>query len=149
LQETPDFLTTLVWDNAAIIHPGTAKRLGIEQGQLVRIELDGRSLTAPAYLLPGQARHSIGLAIGHGRPAAGHVGGLLAEGIQPAGVNAHVLQRWDARGFAVGAKLIPLAETYTLATTQDHHAIDTLGLQEIGHRVGQLVREASLEHYQQ
>ncbi|CAN0366306.1 unnamed protein product, partial [Ectocarpus sp. 4 AP-2014] len=37
--------------------------------------------------------------------------------------------------------------SHLLATTQDHHAIDQMGLEAIGRRTGELVREASKEHY--
>jgi len=44
LQETPDPLTKLVWDNAALIGPSTAKALGLTDGDVVRLEVDGRTL---------------------------------------------------------------------------------------------------------
>ena len=44
LQETPDFMAKLVWDNAALIAPSTAADLGIANEEVVKITLDGRTL---------------------------------------------------------------------------------------------------------
>ena len=70
LQETPDSITKLTWDNAAIISPKTARELGVEHATLVDLTVEGRELRVPAFILPGQADGSIGLAIGYGRTAA-------------------------------------------------------------------------------
>ncbi len=149
LQETPGLLTKLTWDNAAIIHPATARELGVRQSEMVAIQFDGRTLHAPVMLLPGQARNSIGLALGYGRTAAGHVGGLKRADVDSVGANAYRLRTVAARHVATGVTIRPTGKTYELATTQDHHAIDTLGLAEIGKRVGALVREATLDEYRE
>ena len=145
----PQFLSKLTWDNAALISPQTAARLGLQQGNLVRVTLSGRSIELPVFILPGQAPNSIGLTLGYGRTAAGHVGGDAELGIASVGVDVNPLRSWQSRYVAVGAQVEPLGSTSLLATTQDHHAIDRLGLEETGRRVGELVREATLEHYRQ
>lgn len=147
LQETPGFLTKLTWDNAAIIAPQTAEERGVEHGTLVKLELGGKTVEIPAFVLPGQAAGSIGVALGYGRTAAGYVGGSEADGVDPVGVDVGVLRTTEATHFATGLTLTPTGKEYTLATTQDHHAIDKVGLEETGRRVGELVRERSLEEY--
>ncbi len=147
LQETPTFLSKLTWDNAAVMHPESAKEVGAKQGELVRLTISGQTIELPVYVLPGQARRSIGLSLGYGRTAAGHVGGLETEGIQPVGVDVNRLRTSEGREFRVGVEIEPTGKIYPLATTQNHHAIDTLGLKEIGHRVGELVREGPLAQY--
>ncbi len=97
LQEAPSFMTKLVWDNAALISPRTARSLGIEHGDLIAITLpplpppEGagagkvaagpapRRLEVAAYVMPGQAPFSIALALGHGRIRAGRVGGMARK----------------------------------------------------------------------
>jgi len=149
LQETPHLVSKMTWDNAALLSPATAKRLGVQIGTLVRLDLDGRSLEIPAFILPGQADDSIGLALGYGRTAAGLVGGSERQGIAPVGVNVTPLRTTAALHAATGAKLTPLGGHYKFALTQDHHAIDKVGLEAIGKRVGELVREGTHEQYQQ
>ncbi len=147
LQETPDFLTKLTWDNAAILSPETAKLLGVEHEQFVSITSGSSVVELPVFVLPGQAPGSIGLALGYGRTAAGLVGGKASEGVPPVGFNVCPLRRWNAEEFTTEFDITPIERTYKFATTQDHHAIDTVGMEETGRRVGQLVREATLDKY--
>ncbi len=150
LQELPDQLTKITWGNAAVVGPATASALNVEQGQNVRIQRAGRSVEMPVYILPGMARGTIGLVLGYGRTAAGHVGGSEALGIETVGVDVGPLRSRDAWYVANDATLTPLrTAAATLATTQDHHSIDRVGLEAIGNRIGALVREGTFEEYQQ
>ncbi|MEZ5988604.1 MAG: 4Fe-4S dicluster domain-containing protein [Planctomycetota bacterium] len=150
LQETPDFMTKLVWDNAALVSPATAEALGLRNGQVVTLEQGGRSLTCAAYVMPGQARGSIGIALGYGRGAAGRVGGDASAEVAPVGFDANRLRNSAAPDAAGGLKVVATRDRYKFATTQDMFAIDAVGMAEREKRVtGQhdLVREASLEEY--
>ncbi len=149
LQETPDYLTKLTWDNAAIISPATAAQLGIEHATLVRLQSGDAEIEIPAFLLPGQAAGSIGVAVGYGRTAAGVIGGHRDKDLPTVGVDVNPLRRSNEMAFTNDVRLIPTATRYQFATTQEHHAIDTVGLEETGRRVGELVREATLEEFQQ
>ncbi|MEP0844473.1 MAG: TAT-variant-translocated molybdopterin oxidoreductase, partial [Phycisphaerae bacterium] len=53
LQELPKPLTTLTWDNAALISPATAERLGLANEEVVRLSYKGRSVNAPIWIAPG------------------------------------------------------------------------------------------------
>lgn len=66
LQETPDSLTTIVWDSWAEIHPETAKRLGIKDGDILEIASASGSIQAKAYVFPGVHRDVIGVPLGQG-----------------------------------------------------------------------------------
>jgi MoCo/4Fe-4S cofactor protein with predicted Tat translocation signal len=148
LQETPRFLSKLTWDNAALLSPATAERLGVQHGELIRLTAGDQSLEIAAFVLPGQAEGSIGVALGYGRTAAGMVGGSEAAGIAPVGVNANRLRTSDGMFFRTGVSVTGTGQTYPLATTQDHHAIDRVGMEETGRRTGLLIREADLEYFQ-
>jgi len=147
LQETPDNLTKVTWDNAAIIAPATAKDLGVKFGSVVKLILDGKSIELPVYVLPGQAPNSIAVALGYGRTAAGMVGGDVARDVKPVGENIAALQSKAAMNFAAGLKVEQTGKEYELAITQDHHSIDAVGAGEIKGRVGQLVREGDVSEY--
>ena len=129
LQELPKPITKLTWDNAVLISPKLAEQLGItqhvginggEHGQcitnLVELELNGRSLRAAAFIVPGHADNSVTLHFGYGRTAAGHVG-------NGAGFNAYELRASAAPWFSTGSKIRKLDEQYTLACTQVHHSM--------------------------
>lgn len=140
LQEMPDFMTKLTWDNAALVSPAVASELGIGQGEMVNLEMGGHALTLPVYIMPGQAKYSVSVSLGYGRKDSGRVG-------QDAGFNANLLRTWDTRDFGTGAKMTGTGTHYELATTQDHHAIDASGAEAIQDRVPQLVREGTLDEY--
>jgi MoCo/4Fe-4S cofactor protein with predicted Tat translocation signal len=85
LQEMARPFTRLTWDNAAEIAPRTAERLGLAQGDVVALTLEGRRLRAPVWILPGQAEDCVTLRLGYGRWRAGPVG----NGV---GANAYALR---------------------------------------------------------
>lgn len=149
LQETPDSLTKLTWDNAALVGPRTAEDLELDHGDWIVIERNGSQVELPVFVLPGQARGSIGIAYGYGRTAAGNVGGLIEQDVAPVGASVFPLTMQIAESFVDDFTIqkVRPGETYEFATTQDHHAIDTVGLEERGQRVGQLVREAEVSDY--
>ena len=168
LQETPDFLTKLTWDNALLVSPATAKQLGLQQSKIAKVTVGEVTVEGPVYEMPGQAAGSIGVALGYGRTAAGRVGGLIdpdtgdaEEGLyandlaalwipapaEPVGFDAYPLRPTATTGFLTGVEVKNTGKDFLLATTQDHHAIDQQGLEAIGQRTGELIREASLEYY--
>ncbi len=74
LQELPRPLTSLTWDNAALIGPATARRLGLADGAVARLRVEGRTVDAPVLVVAGQAEGVVTLPLGYGRRAAGGVG---------------------------------------------------------------------------
>jgi molybdopterin-containing oxidoreductase family iron-sulfur binding subunit len=145
LQEVPAFLSKLTWDNAAIISVNDAIAIGVEFQDVVRITVGDRSIEMPVYVLPGQADGSIGVALGYGRTAAGLIGGFEGEDEEQrapsVGVDVNTIRTTKAMSFVTGAKVEKTGGTHPLATTQDHFAIDPIGLAEIVQRVPLLVRE--------
>ncbi len=147
LQETPAPLTKLTWDNVAVISPKTAKTLGLKDGDVVSIKRNDRSLQIPVFQMPGVADNTFGISCGYGRTGAGHVGGSLADNVAPVGSNAYELMSVSATRYFGSAEVTPVGKQHLLASTQSHWAIDLAGMQEIGHRVGALVREGTLSEY--
>jgi MoCo/4Fe-4S cofactor protein with predicted Tat translocation signal len=147
MQELPDFITKLTWDNAALINPNTASQIGVNFGDLIELSVNGRTARVPVYTLPGQARSSIAVALGQGRTRAGRVGGHVDEGVAPVGFDVNKLRTSTAAHVANGASVRATGETYELATTQDHWNIDKIGREGIAERLPQLVREATITEY--
>jgi molybdopterin-containing oxidoreductase family iron-sulfur binding subunit len=142
LAELPDPITKLTWDNAALIGPADAEEIGVKRnGDLVAIESAGGSLTIPAYVLPGQPRGCVGVALGWGRTAAGRIG----DGI---GVSAYRLRRADAL-WRHEARVTRAGGSVALATTQDHHVVDALGKKEQAIRADHLIRTGTLAEYEE
>jgi molybdopterin-containing oxidoreductase family iron-sulfur binding subunit len=147
LQELPEPISKLTWGNAALIGPTTANALGVADGDHVTLTLDGKSITLPAMVIPGQAAGSVAVALGYGRTAAGTVGGDDAHGIAAVGANAYSLRSSKAMGFSGGLTVKQTGTVERLATTQDVHSIDQLGREGAEKRLPMLVREGTVEQY--
>ncbi|HBF22603.1 MAG TPA: molybdopterin oxidoreductase [Planctomycetes bacterium] len=150
LQELPDPLTKLTWDNAALLAKSEADRLSVNTGDLVEVAIEGRSMELPIYIMPGHAPGSVTIPLGYGRKEAGHVAGCWEDQIEPVGFDSYRLRTSSA--FTSGAVLAVLKKTgrtYPLATTQDHHLIDDVGLKGRADRLGELVREGDIAEWKE
>ena len=126
LQETPKPITKLTWDNAALLSPRLAEKLGLANEDVVELTFKGRSVHAPVWIQPGQAEKSVTLHLGYGRTAAGKVG-------SGQGVNAYALRTGDAMGFGVGleVKKVPNVK-WELACAQNHHSTEGRDVYRVG-----------------
>jgi molybdopterin-containing oxidoreductase family iron-sulfur binding subunit len=150
LQELPDPVTKLTWDNAALISPDFAKTLDVNSGDLIRIAVTDkavdaknqpikRELVIAALISPGHADNSITISLGYGRKQTGPVG-------EEAGFNAYLLRTPSNPHFIVAdaqaidkVTVTKVGQKYPLSITQDHFSIEGRGL----------VREATLDHYRE
>ncbi len=71
LQESPDPLTTIVWDSWVEIHPKTAAKLGIVEGDIVEVASRSGTLKTQAYIFPGIHPDAISVPLGYGHEAMG------------------------------------------------------------------------------
>ena len=71
LQESPDPLTTIVWDSWVEIHPKTAAKLGIAEGDIVEVASRSGSIKAQAYVFPGIHPDAVSVPVGYGHEAMG------------------------------------------------------------------------------
>jgi molybdopterin-containing oxidoreductase family iron-sulfur binding subunit len=136
LQEMPEPITKITWDNAASISKGTARELNINTGDLVKITSGGASLEIAACVTHGVAEGSIILPLGYGRTH----GGKFATG---AGFNAYSLMN-GPDWIQSGATLAKSMGSYQLAITQMEKG-DFSG--EIQTRIDGLVRENTVDEY--
>ena len=117
LQELPDPITKLTWDNAALISQKTADKHHIEYGDMLTISAGSVHLDVAALVVPGQAHDSISLAVGYGQTEIGRVG-------HHTGFNTYAL-RTSHFPYALPAVTVKkTGKVYPLATTQEHGAID-------------------------
>ena len=135
LQELPRPMSKLTWDNAVLIGPKMADRLGIKTCDLVELELNGKKVTGPVWIQPGVPDNSVTVTLGYGRKRAGRVG--TAQGF-----DAYPLRTTVAPWTASGVKINKTGETYVLASTQGYQSMTTPNGE-----TRPLVREATLEEY--
>jgi Fe-S-cluster-containing dehydrogenase component len=128
MQELPDPITKMTWDNAVLISRKTARALEVQNGDIVEISLNGNTVTGPIWTQPGMADFSLGLALGYGRKNAGRVG----TGV---GFNAYPI--FNGKYVESGATIRKTGNTYILACTQDHWSMEGRPA----------VREANLEEF--
>jgi len=139
LQELPKPLTKLTWENAVLLSPNTAQALHVSTGDGVRVKYDGREISGPVYVLPGQADDTVAVHLGYGRTR----GGRVASG---AGFSAYTLRRSDRPWSAPGVVVEKTGARHTLALTQDHWSMGDPG-GSVEDRA--LIRVASAQEYQE
>ena len=150
LQEIPKPITSLTWDNAALISMKVAKKLNIKNGQMLEISVGDNSINIPAFITPGQNQKSITLELGYGRKFNGRIGNEV-------GFNVYPLRSSDSPSFILNGSIKVLNETYPLASTQDHHGLeddkyaapgfDDLANKEVQSRIPELVKQSTLDYY--
>jgi molybdopterin-containing oxidoreductase family iron-sulfur binding subunit len=117
LQELPDPLTKLTWDNPLLVSPKTAADLKLANEDVVRVEYSGRSLEIPVWLLPGMADNVVALTLGYGRTNAGRIG----SGV---GFDAYKVRTSKAPGFDGGVTVSKVARSFPLSATQEHGSME-------------------------
>lgn len=71
LQELPDPTSSALWGLPVELDPATAARLGLENGDSVRIRSEHGSLEAPVYVNPAAIPGVVSMAVGQGHPSYG------------------------------------------------------------------------------
>ncbi len=117
LQELPKPITRLTWDNAAMVSPATAETLGTTTGDFVTISVNGGSLNAGVYIVPGHADNSITLHLGYGRTRGGQVG-------TGPGFDAYLVRVAGALNIASPAQVTKTGKKYSFSSTQQQYAIN-------------------------
>ena len=153
LQETPDPLSKIVWDNALVIGIKDARALGVDNGDLVNLTLPGfdKPMSVPVLLLPGQPQGVVSLSLGYGR---GDAAGPIGEGL---GFNAYAIRTSSNPWTAPGVKLERAGGSYLIVTSSEHHLYDNFGLAQraqeyrVGekNKTGKIIREATLAEYKE
>ncbi len=119
LQELPDPVSKVTWDNFAAMSPTDMKKQGLEDGDVVKIDANGYSVSIPVLSQPGQAQGTISIAVGYGRTAVGPVGINVGQNAFP----FYSLRNGTFQSSAA-ATLAPTGENSPLAQTQTHHSIE-------------------------
>jgi len=120
LQELPDPVSKVTWDNYLAVSPKDAREKGWKQGNVVEIKANGVSKNVPIFIQPGQMAGTVSLAVGYGRAGIGKV----AHGV---GVNAYPFTSMADGNMVYSCSNVTINKTveedYQLATTQTHHTM--------------------------
>ncbi|NDI97846.1 TAT-variant-translocated molybdopterin oxidoreductase [Flavobacterium sp. LaA7.5] len=124
LQEFPDPITRVSWDNYVTVSKADAERLDLENynvanggmnGSIVTLEVNGKKLeNVPVIIQPGQAKGTVGLSLGYGRTAA------MKEEMK-VGVNAYTL--YNNFNLLQSVKLTKTSGDHEFACVQLHKTL--------------------------
>ncbi len=130
LQEVPDQVTKVAWDNPMIIGHNTAERLGLATSrklggptynkvQVATVRIGEREIDVPIWVVPGTPDDVVVLTLGYGRER----GGRIAEGT---GVDVYPLRTSESMSVARDVEVSQARgrSPYMVATTQDHWSIE-------------------------
>lgn len=120
LQELPNPITKITWDNYVSVSPGTAAQLQIKDGDIVRVSQSDHAIELPVQIQPGQHNRVFSVALGYGRRQAGKVG----SGV---GANAFPFLRWNGNTFekdGAGVNLQKTGRFMAFAETQTHSSME-------------------------
>ncbi len=147
LQELPDPITKLTWDNAVLISLNMAEKLGIAnkiveakaggstmgadtERPMVKITSSGKSIEGPAWVMPGMAEDTVFVTLGYGRKTVGKVG-------TGTGFDVYPLLTVNTDNYLSDIQIQPTGADYSLACTQDHWSLEGRPI----------AREGNLEEY--
>ena len=116
LQELPKPQTKTTWDNLIFIRPGDAEKMGVHNGDLLKVTVKDRSVTGPAWVTPNQAQGSVAVFFGYGRTASGRVGNRI-------GYDAYSIQD-SATPFVATGSVSKAAGHYEIANSQDTQTME-------------------------
>jgi molybdopterin-containing oxidoreductase family iron-sulfur binding subunit len=140
LHEMPDPVTKVTWDNYACLSPAAGQKLGVTDGDVVRISAEGGSaVELPTFIQPGQHDAVVAIALGYGRSGTDRFGRIgppwfeMRERPNVVGINVSPLvtvsdnvRRYAGRAVTVA----PAGRRQQLASTQIHHSLQPPGSTE-------------------
>ncbi len=122
LQELPKPITSLSWDNAAIVSAATLTKWNLEEDDIIEISVGNGRVKAPVMVAPGHPDNAITVYLGYGREVGRVAGG--------AGFNAYLIRNTWAPFYAMGG-VRKVDGKWGIAITkshyQDHRAKSLLG----------------------
>jgi molybdopterin-containing oxidoreductase family iron-sulfur binding subunit len=133
LQELPDPVSKVTWDNFVALAPKFAEKLKVKEFDVVTVKgSNGYSVDLPVLIQPGQAQGTASIALGYGRTKVGKAGNDVGKNAFPfvSFVNGTFQ-------YATSVTITPTGGTYELAQTQTHHSFE-------GRNV---IREATFKEY--
>ena len=131
LQELPDPVSKVTWDNYAAISPALAKERDLKTGDIIKIN---NRIKIPVLVQPGQANNTVSIALGYGRTVSGKAGKNIGANV------SSMIAISDYRNYHQTNIIIDKTLHHTeLATTQLHDSMEGRDI----------IRETSLLKYKE
>ncbi len=166
LQELPDPVSKVTWDNYACLSVAAADKLGVVEGDVVRLEFDGpakdSSIELPVCVQPGTHDRVVAVALGYGSLATERFAGIGPQWIQSrptVGLDGRVgkniasalsLDDQLLKGWRGDVRVVPTGDKHPLAATQTYHKITVPeNLAPPGAKRRPIVQEASFAAFKE
>jgi Fe-S-cluster-containing dehydrogenase component/anaerobic selenocysteine-containing dehydrogenase len=143
LQELPDPITKITWDNYASVSPSYAATIGLEEGRIVRIKKGAISIELPVHIQPGQHDDVVAIALGYGRTQAGKAGNNVGANAYPFGAFTEGTFRYNTAGIKLEktSRKIEFAQSQTKDSMEDRPLVRELALAEYAKGKGETEEE--------
>lgn len=135
LQELPDPVTKVVWDNYVMMSPVTAQEMGLKTGGMIKVKSESYAAELPVLVTPGMHKKMLALAIGYGRS----LGGEIMKDIGFAALPFAYAKEGSVNLSAINVEVSKARGKHELAVTQGH--------QNMAGR--QIVAEASVKSFKE
>jgi molybdopterin-containing oxidoreductase family iron-sulfur binding subunit len=167
LHELPDPISKVTWDNYACLSSAAAARLGVSDGDMVRLEATGgestpHTLEVPAFIQPGMHDQAVGVALGYGSVLSKRFANIGPSWLEArptvgpnrmVGTNAAPMIAWVGYGLLyqrTGIRITKTGVQYPLASTQSYYGIKVPKHLEVpGIERPPVIREITLAAYKQ
>ncbi len=120
LQELPDSLSKLTWENALSVSVKKSTELSLKDGDVVKVKGQGIDFEVPVIVQPKLANNTLTLAFGYGRKNAGRVGNDVGISVAP-------FQKLEGQSLVWSGLPVEITKTgahVRLAQTQGHHNLE-------------------------
>ncbi|WP_432709951.1 TAT-variant-translocated molybdopterin oxidoreductase [Pedobacter sp.] len=133
LQELPDPVSKVTWDNYIALGQKFAEQLGFKEFDVVSVKAaNGYTIELPVLIQPGQANGTASIALGYGRTKAGKAGDNVGKNAYPFVNFVNGTQQ-----YATTVSLSKTGAFYELAQTQTHYSFEGRNI----------IREATFAEY--
>ena len=121
LQELPDPISKITWENVLSVAPALAKKMNLNEGDIVRVSSAmGVDTELPLHIQPKMNENTAMVAVGFGQPHAGKIGGGIGVNVYPYQQIGAELPEWTGQA----VKLTKTGKTTRLAVTQGHNTME-------------------------
>jgi molybdopterin-containing oxidoreductase family iron-sulfur binding subunit len=143
LQELPDPITKITWDNYASVSPSYAATVGLEEGRVVRISKGSVWIELPVHIQPGQHDDVVAIALGYGRTQAGKAGNNVGANAYPFVALKDATFRYHTTGARLEKTLqrIEFAQSQSKDSMEDRPLVRELALAEYAKGKGETEEE--------
>jgi len=133
LQELPDAVSKVTWDNYIALAPKFAESQGLKEFDVVEVKgSNGYTITLPVLIQPGQAQGTASIALGYGRTKVGKAGDNVGKNAFPFLSFSNGTLKYTS-----SVTISKTGGTYELAQTQTHHSFEGRNI----------IREANFKEY--